>query len=249
MKRSVAAYLMLMAVPLFMTACSSSDDSSTTTTTTTVTTAATTTPGSAAATSEPAPGNATTPQAGSPTPAGSGSWDQQGKPVSGGPAGADGSTGNNLTQDYCAHNQDPGCPQGSYVGPYTTMNDSHGAWDGNGNPVKGGPTGADGSTGNGLTQEYCAHNQDPGCPAGSYVAPNAIQDPAGGPGYVTCEGTICTNPNHGAGDEAPGIWDSNGNPINGGPAGADGSTGNNLSAEYCDGNEDPGCPVGSHDQG
>lgn len=60
--------------------------------------------------------------------------------------------------------------------------------------------GADGSTGNHLSAEYCARNQDPACPKGSYVGPNAIPDPKGGPGYVPCEGTICTNPNHGAGD-------------------------------------------------
>ena len=40
-------------------------------------------------------------------------WDAAGKPVHGGPAGADGSTGNNLSRDYCAHNQSPKCPKGS----------------------------------------------------------------------------------------------------------------------------------------
>ncbi|WP_301546817.1 hypothetical protein [Gordonia sp. X0973] len=76
-------------------------------------------------------------------------------------------------------------------------------WDIHGNPINGGPVGADGSTGNNLTHEYCARHQDPGCPAGSYVGPNAQRDPKGGPGYVPCEGTICTNPNHGAGNPQP----------------------------------------------
>jgi len=35
---------------------------------------------------------------------------------------------------------------------------------------------------------------------GSYVAPNAMRNPDGSPSYVVCEGTICTNPNHGAAD-------------------------------------------------
>lgn len=76
-----------------------------------------------------------------------------------------------------------------------------GYWDDNGQPVNGGPVGADGSTGNGVTQEYCARNEDPACPVGTYVGPNAIPNPNGDNGYVPCEGTICTNPNHGAGDE------------------------------------------------
>ncbi|MFD3706588.1 hypothetical protein ACFWUP_25915 [Nocardia sp. NPDC058658] len=63
--------------------------------------------------------------------------------------------------------------------------------------------GADGSTGNNLSAEYCAKNQDPGCPAGSYVGPNAIQNPNGDGTWVPCEGTICTNPNHGAGTPEP----------------------------------------------
>ncbi|WP_442790319.1 hypothetical protein [Nocardia sp. CDC153] len=62
-----------------------------------------------------------------------------------------------------------------------------------------GKRGADGSTGNGLSAEYCAKNQDPGCPVGSYIGPNAIQNPNGDGTWVPCEGTICTNPNHGAG--------------------------------------------------
>ncbi len=61
--------------------------------------------------------------------------------------------------------------------------------------------GADGSTGNGLSAEYCAKNQDPGCPLGSYIGPNAIPNPNGDGTWVPCEGTICTNPNHGAGPE------------------------------------------------
>ncbi|WP_405497191.1 hypothetical protein [Nocardia sp. NBC_00511] len=64
-----------------------------------------------------------------------------------------------------------------------------------------GQRGADGSTGNGLSAEYCAKNQDPGCPRGSYVGPNAIQNPNGDGTWVPCEGTICTNPNHGAGPD------------------------------------------------
>ncbi|WP_405138750.1 hypothetical protein [Nocardia sp. NBC_01388] len=68
----------------------------------------------------------------------------------------------------------------------------------NNNP---GPRGADGSTGNGLSAEYCAKNQDPGCPLGSYVGPNAIQNPNGDGTWVPCEGTICTNPNNGAGPD------------------------------------------------
>ncbi|MDG3010642.1 hypothetical protein G4X40_10825 [Rhodococcus sp. D2-41] len=71
------------------------------------------------------------------------------------------------------------------------------------NPTPGnqGDRGADGSTGNNLSEQYCAQNQDPGCPAGSYVGPNAIPDPDGDGSYVPCEGTICTNPNHGAGTD------------------------------------------------
>ncbi|QDP79582.1 hypothetical protein FOH10_13575 [Nocardia otitidiscaviarum] len=65
-----------------------------------------------------------------------------------------------------------------------------------------GERGADGSTGNGLSAEYCAKNQDPGCPLGSYVGPDAIPNPNGDGTWVPCEGTICTNPNHGAGPEA-----------------------------------------------
>lgn len=74
-------------------------------------------------------------------------------------------------------------------------------------PTTTGKRGADGSTGNNLSDEYCAKNQDPGCPRGSYVGPNAIQNPNGDGTWVPCEGTICTNPNHGAGPEtapAPG---------------------------------------------
>jgi hypothetical protein len=60
---------------------------------------------------------------------------------------------------------------------------------------------ADGSTGNEMPPEYCAQNEDPGCPAGSYVGPDAIPNPNGEGSYVPCEGTICTNPNHGAGPD------------------------------------------------
>ncbi|MFI8977332.1 hypothetical protein ACIGO9_30935 [Nocardia asteroides] len=68
-------------------------------------------------------------------------------------------------------------------------------------PTTTGKRGADGSTGNNLSDEYCARNQDPGCPAGSYVGPNAIPNPNGDGTWVPCEGTICTNPDHGAGPE------------------------------------------------
>nr|WP_296773699.1 hypothetical protein [Rhodococcus sp. (in: high G+C Gram-positive bacteria)] len=65
-----------------------------------------------------------------------------------------------------------------------------------------GQQGADGSTGNNLTPQYCANNQDPGCPAGSYNPdPNGIPNPNGDGSIVPCEGTICTNPNSGAGTD------------------------------------------------
>ncbi|ABK70037.1 mesocentin [Mycolicibacterium smegmatis] len=146
---------------------------------------------------------------------------------------------------YCAQNRDPRCPKGSYHGTHVLLTTAGGYWDASGNPIDGGPMGADGSTGNNHTQEYCARNEDPGCPMGSYVAPDAIKNPDGSPSYVVCEGTICTNPNHGAADPG-GFWDANGNPIDGGPMGADGSTGNNHTQEYCARNEDPGCPMGSY---
>jgi hypothetical protein len=146
---------------------------------------------------------------------------------------------------YCAHNADPACPRGSYLGPFVSVLPSGGHWDAAGRPVNGGPAGADGSTGNNLTHEYCARNQDPACPIGTYVAPNAIPNPDGTSSYVVCEGTICTNPNHGGGGP-PGTWGPDGQPVNGGPAGADGSTGNNLTHEYCARNQDPACPVGTY---
>jgi len=68
-------------------------------------------------------------------------------------------------------------------------------------PTTSQQTGADGSTGNNLGAEYCARNQDPGCPLGSYVGPDAIPNPNGDGTWVPCEGTICTNPNQGAGPE------------------------------------------------
>ncbi|GAB2712174.1 hypothetical protein [Nocardia thraciensis] len=49
--------------------------------------------------------------------------------------------------------------------------------------------------------EYCAKNQDSSCPPGSYIGPNAIPSPNGDGTWVPCEGTICTNPNHGANTE------------------------------------------------
>lgn len=60
---------------------------------------------------------------------------------------------------------------------------------------------ADGSTGNDLSPQYCAQNEDPGCPVGTYVGPDAIPNPNGDGSYVPCEGTICTNPDHGAGPD------------------------------------------------
>jgi hypothetical protein len=60
---------------------------------------------------------------------------------------------------------------------------------------------ADGSTGNDLSPRYCAQNEDPGCPVGTYVGPDAIPNPNGDGSYVPCEGTICTNPDHGAGTD------------------------------------------------
>ncbi|MDV3130256.1 hypothetical protein M1247_35500 [Mycobacterium sp. 21AC1] len=146
---------------------------------------------------------------------------------------------------YCAHNRDPKCASGSYLGPFVSLAAGGGHWDANGAPVNGGPVGADGSTGNDLTQEFCAGNEDPACPIGSFVAANAIRNPDGSHTYVVCEGTVCTNPNHGGAVPA-GTWDPDGNPVDGGPVGADGSTGNNLTHEYCARNEDPGCPMGSY---
>jgi len=106
---------------------------------------------------------------------------------------------------YCAQNRDPKCATGSFHGTNVHLAPSDGYWDANGKPVNGGPMGANGSTGNDLTQEYCARNQDPGCPVGSYVAPDAIKNPDGSSTYVVCEGTICTNPNHGAADPDSGV--------------------------------------------
>ena len=102
---------------------------------------------------------------------------------------------------FCAHNRDSKCPAGSYVGPFVAVKSGGGTWGADGRPLNGGPAGADGSTGNNLTHEYCAKNQDPACPAGTFVAPDAIKNPDGSNGYSPCEGTICTNPNHGAGDQ------------------------------------------------
>ncbi|CAN5268695.1 hypothetical protein BH11ACT6_BH11ACT6_21440 [soil metagenome] len=72
-------------------------------------------------------------------------------------------------------------------------------------PTPGAPAttapGADGSTGNELSPAYCAQNEDPGCPTGSYIGPDAIPNPNGDGSYVPCEGTICTNPDHGAGPD------------------------------------------------
>lgn len=90
--------------------------------------------------------------------------------------------------------------------------------------------GADGSTNNNLSPEYCAKNQDPGCPLGSYIGPNAIQNPNGDGTWVPCEGTICTNPNYGAGPETtpPPVETSsttpqNSTPVEGAPCEGDGT--------------------------
>ncbi|MEC4615566.1 response regulator [Tsukamurella tyrosinosolvens] len=104
-----------------------------------------------------------------------------------------------------AGNQTPANPGNATAPPTaphqtTTHAAPAGSWDRSGNPVNGGPRGADGSTGNGLTKGYCAKNQDPACPSGSYVGPNAILSPDGSGNYVPCAGTVCTNPNHGGGD-------------------------------------------------
>ncbi|GAB09832.1 putative lipoprotein [Gordonia araii NBRC 100433] len=236
MKRFLGVFSALAALVLIVGGCSSDGDDTAE--------SSKAPPGSAAVTGDPS----------KPDPRTAG-WDIDGYPINGGPKGADGSTGNNLDRHYCAHNQDPRCPVGSYVGQFTPYHDKHGYWNTQGKPVNGGPVGADGSTGNNLTQEYCARNQNPACPKGSYVGPNAQRDPKGGPHYVKCEGTICTNPNHGAGTNprenggdrsATGVWDANGRPIAGGPTGADGSTNNNLTRQYCASNQDPACPAGSY---
>ncbi|MFF2083788.1 hypothetical protein ACFVVM_08415 [Nocardia sp. NPDC058176] len=96
-------------------------------------------------------------------------------------------------------------------------------------PVPGpttGQRGADGSTGNNLSDEYCARNQDPGCPLGSYIGPDAIPNPNGDGTWVPCEGTICTNPNHGGGPTtpppAPTTTPVDTGQVEGGPCGDDG---------------------------
>ncbi|CPW74798.1 Hypothetical protein ERS075590_03881 [Mycobacteroides abscessus] len=49
-----------------------------------------------------------------------------------------------------------------------------------------------------------------GVPGGFVCGSKAIKNPDGSSNYVPCEGTICTNPNHGGGDNAgvPGDADS-----------------------------------------
>ncbi|WP_437126539.1 hypothetical protein [Nocardia mangyaensis] len=79
--------------------------------------------------------------------------------------------------------------------------------------------GADGSTGNNLSAEYCARNQDPGCPLGSYIGPDAIPNPNGDGTWVPCEGTVCTNPNHGGGPTTTPVDTGQ---VEGGPCGDDG---------------------------
>lgn len=71
-------------------------------------------------------------------------------------------------------------------------------------PIAPNAPGADGSTGNDLSPQYCAQNEDPGCPVGTYVGPGAIPNANGDGSYVPCEGTICTNPDHGGGPDPSG---------------------------------------------
>ena len=136
---------------------------------------------------------------------------ERGVPAAPRPSGPAGHSVDTVTLQFCGHNLDPSCTPGSYVGPFVSLTPNGGHWDANGNPVNGGPVGADGSTGNNLTQEYCARNQDPACPTGTYVAPNAIKNPDGTNSYVVCDGTICTNPNHGGGDDCDGTICTNPN--------------------------------------
>ncbi|AFU02261.1 hypothetical protein [Nocardia brasiliensis] len=77
--------------------------------------------------------------------------------------------------------------------------------------------------------EYCAKNQDSRCPQGSYIGPNAMLNPNGDGTWVPCEGTICTNPNHGAGPETtpppvvtPPTTPQNETPVEGAPCEGDG---------------------------
>jgi hypothetical protein len=110
--------------------------------------------------------------------------------------------------------QSPSTPEPAHHGSQTGspgLGSQNGHWDDNGRPVSGGPAGADGSTGNNFTQEYCARNENPACPIGSYVGPDAIPNPNGSNGYVPCEGTTCTNSNHGAGDDPEDQRPSGGN--------------------------------------
>lgn len=213
-RRSLSTFFVLLALSLFATACTAEENDA----------------GSAS------PAVAVTTVV-------SGTWDENGQPVDGGPVALDGSRNNNLTQDFCAHNRSPSCPMGGFVGPFTQVHPHHGRWDADGLPVAGGPTGADRSTGNDLTWEYCARNDDPRCPADSYVDDDAVRDPSGGPGYVTCEKNVCTTPNLGSGSDRPGMWDAAGSPVDGGPIGADGALAPGLTAEYCFTNEDPSCPL------
>ncbi|MDM2136019.1 hypothetical protein PP332_22510, partial [Mycobacteroides abscessus] len=56
------------------------------------------------------------------------------------------------TDAYCAQNHDANCAAGTYLGPHAAPGAGAGYWDNNGNPVDGGPVGADGSTGNNVSQ-------------------------------------------------------------------------------------------------
>ncbi|MFD4459083.1 hypothetical protein [Nocardia sp. NPDC058480] len=102
----------------------------------------------------------------------------------------------------CSNDSDPAPATSSTSTPATTTSTTApaGSTTAPVQPTTGG-RGADGSTGNNLSSEYCAKNQDPGCPAGSYIGPNAIPSPNGDGTWVPCEGTVCTNPNHGAGPD------------------------------------------------
>jgi hypothetical protein len=54
---------------------------------------------------------------------------------------------------------------------------------------------------------------------GSYVAPDAIENPDGSNSFVICEGTICTNPNHGG--DSPDVDNGDDAGTNAGPDNVD----------------------------
>lgn len=138
MNRRLALISAILAAPLLFSGCGSSSSNPSPTTSQSATAATATTAASptsapvvTSSAAEQMPGmthNAPAPAqhpttAPQPVPA-QGSWDNAGNPVNGGPSGADGSTGNNLTRTYCTHNQDPACPAGVYVGPAPTTQET-----------------------------------------------------------------------------------------------------------------------------